>query len=89
MATRYSKSTHIQPIRKIEPAITDIPHPFKEFETIDQLAGKYYGDWTLGWVIMVANPQYFDEFSVPPGVILSIPFPLNRVWAMLGTAGEI
>ena len=89
MATRYSRSLHIQPIRKIDPAITDIPHPFKEFETVDQLAEKYYGDITLGWIIMCANPQYFDEFSIPPGVDLRIPFPLNRVWNQLGTDGEI
>jgi len=89
MASRYTKYQHIQPIRKISPAITDIPHTFKEFETIDQLAGKYYDDMTLGWIIMLANPQYVMEFLVPAGAKLRIPFPLSRVWTALGMAGEL
>jgi len=89
MATRYSRSLHIQPTRKLAPAITDIPHIFKEFETIDQVAFKYYRDATLGWVIMIANPDFMNEFEVLPGAQLRVPFPLSRVWQALGTAGEI
>jgi hypothetical protein len=49
-------------------------------ERIDTLAGKYYEDPTLGWVIMSANPQYENEFDIPFGVDLRIPFPLQRIF---------
>lgn len=88
MATRYSPSIFIQPTRKIPPAITDIPHPLQEFETIDQLAGKYYNDMTLSWVIMCANPTYSHEMMVPAGAIVIVPYPLDRVWVYLGTNGQ-
>ena len=89
MATRYSKYSHIQPIRKITPAITDIPHTLKQFETIDQLALKYYNDPTLEWVIMAGNPDYFMSFSIPVGTSLRIPFPLERVFTAWGLNGEV
>lgn len=89
MASRYSKSIFIQPTRKIPPAGTDIPHIFKEFETIDNLAAKYYKDPTLGWVIMCANPDYLHEWAIPNGAQISIPFPLSRVWSFFGVAGAI
>jgi hypothetical protein len=38
---------------------------------------------------MIANPDFLNEFEVPPGAQLRVPFPLNRVWQVLGVAGEI
>lgn len=87
--SRYSKYVHIQPIRKITPAITDITHTFGQYENIDNLATKYYGDVNLAWIIMSANPEYKMEFLVPAGAQLRIPFPLTRVFAELGINGEI
>lgn len=89
MASRYSKYIHIQPIRKIEPAVTDIIYTMKQFETIDQIAYKFYRDATLGWVIMCANPDQYMEFFIQQGTQLRIPFPLNRVWSALGLTGEL
>lgn len=86
---RYSKYSHIQPIRKISLAITDIDHTLKEFETIDQLAQKYYNDPTLEWVIMCANPDYFLSFAIPAGTVLRIPFPLERVFQAWGQTSDI
>lgn len=89
MPSRYSRSIHIQPIRKITPTVTDIRHTFKDFENVDQLAYKYYKDATLAWVIMSANPQFFHEWEIKPGDVLRIPFPLGRVWTELGVQGEV
>lgn len=89
MATRYSKYLHIQPIRVITPAITDISHTFKEHETIDQLALKYYNDPNLEWVIMCANPDQSLSFAIKPGTVLSIPFPLDRVFRQWGENNEV
>lgn len=77
------------PARIIVPAITDILHPFKMGERIDNLAGKYYNDSELGWVIMYANPQYDNEFEVPIGTNIRIPFPLQRVMDSWMINGQI
>lgn len=84
MATRYNKRPFIQPTRVLVPLPTDIIHPYAEHETIDQLAMKYYKDMTLGWVIMIANPDEQMEWLVKPGTQLRIPFPLASVWERLG-----
>ena len=87
MASRYSKRTFIQPIRTISRANTDITYIFKQFDNIDTLADHYYHDVTLGWIIMCANPIYFNEFQIPKNVQLRIPMPLERVWPYLGLDG--
>lgn len=80
MINRYDNfSGFPQPIRKILPANTDIIHPFKMGERIDNLAEKYYNDVTLGWIIMSGNPNYDNEFEIPFGTQIRIPFPLSRV----------
>ena len=44
----------------------------------DNLSYKYYGDPNYGWLILQANPQYGGyEFSIPDGVELRIPYPLQ------------
>ena len=89
MATRYSKYVHVQPIRKITAAVTDITHTLKQHEAIDQLALKYYNDPTLEWVIMAANPDHSLSFAIPAGTVLNIPFPLERVFRLWGEANEV
>ena len=80
MINRYDISSDFpQPIRKILPAATDILHPFKMGERIDNLAEKYYNDPTLGWIIMCGNPIYDNELDIPFGVSVRVPFPLSRV----------
>jgi hypothetical protein len=58
-------------------------------DRIDILAQKFYGDQTLGWVIMCANPQYFHEWEVNQGDEIRIPFPLERILSELGSQGEL
>lgn len=46
---------------------------------MDMLSYKYYGDPNYGWLILQANPQYKGfEFSIPDGVELRIPYPLDN-----------
>ena len=44
----------------------------------DNLSYKYYGDPNYGWLILQANPHLGGfEFSIPDGVTLRIPYPLE------------
>lgn len=45
----------------------------------DILSEKYYADPTLGFLILMANPEYISEHDIPDGKIIRIPFPKNRV----------
>ena len=80
-ASRYLYNTNIpQPIKKILPAPTDIAHSLKIGERLDNLSQKYYDDPTLAWIIMAGNPEWENEFDIPFGVTLRIPFPKQRVF---------
>lgn len=81
---RYSRfredgNIKIVPFLKIDEYDTDIAITFnKRTMRMDTLSYKYYGDANYGWLIMQANPQYGSmEFSIPDGVSLRIPYPLN------------
>lgn len=78
---RYLNSTSIpQPIRKIIPSAQDIIHTLVMGERIDNVANKYYGDPLKAWVIMCANPDFDNEFQIPIGTKIRIPYPLERVF---------
>lgn len=89
MPSRYNRFPLVQPVRLIRPAVTDIKHTLKQFESIDSLALKYYNDPNLEWVIMSANPQFSLSFAIPAGTILTIPFPLERVFQSWGETNEV
>ena len=81
---RYSRfrgenSSHIMPNVEIAPSSTDITVVFKkDTMRMDTLSYKYYNDANYGWLIMMANPSYGSlEYSIPDGVVLRIPYPLN------------
>ena len=81
---RYSRfrgenSSHIMPNVEITPSSTDITVIFKkDTMRMDTLSYKYYNDANYGWLIMMANPSYGSlEYSIPDGVVLRIPYPLN------------
>jgi len=46
---------------------------------LDKLALKYYNNPFYDFLILYANPQYIDQFDIPDGTLIRIPFPLNRV----------
>ena len=44
---------------------------------MDKISQQYYGSPTFGWLIMMGNPIYGgQEWNIPDGTILTIPFPL-------------
>jgi hypothetical protein len=44
---------------------------------LDKISQLNYGTPYFGWLIMMANPQFGgQEWSIPDGSILTIPFPL-------------
>jgi len=86
---RYTKWPFIQPIRKIKVASTDEFITWKNTNSIDNLADEYYGDITLGWVIMCANPDFWIEADIPVGAIIRIPLPIERVWSLWGEKSEV
>ena len=80
MINRYDIGSGFpQPVRKIQPASTDIIHTLKMGERLDNLAEKYYNDCTISFIIMCGNPQYDNELEIPFGSKIRIPYPLDRV----------
>jgi hypothetical protein len=80
---RYINQNNIfppQPIRVILPMPSDILHTLKHGERIDNVAFKYYNDQTLAWLIMCANPHWGNEFEVPFGAVVRVPYPLVSVF---------
>lgn len=48
-------------------------YTFKEGDTLDGLAYKYYGDASLWWAILDANPVYTSEIEIEYGNVIAIP----------------
>ena len=44
---------------------------------LDRISYSTYNDDTFGWLILLANPQYFMEFDIPKGQQIRVPFPLQ------------
>lgn len=79
--SRYILSSDVpQPIRKILPSAQDIIHTLKMGERLDNVANMYYSDPLKGWVILCANPEWDNEFEIPYGTQIRIPYPLSRVF---------
>ena len=51
------------------------------FSRFDKLAMKYYGNPFYDFLILYANPEYVNEFDIPDGVLIRVPFPLTKVKA--------
>jgi hypothetical protein len=45
----------------------------------DVLSQKYYANPTLGFFILMANPEYISEHDIPDGKVIRIPFPKGRI----------
>ena len=44
---------------------------------LDKVSQQFYETPFFGWLILLANPQFGpNEFLIPDGTILTIPFPL-------------
>lgn len=46
---------------------------------LDRIAGEIYGDETLYWMILLANPGYYMEFDIPSGAVIRVPNPISEV----------
>jgi len=75
-------------VSKLFPFIKISNSPQDKYETyilgdvksrFDVLADKYYSDPSLAKVILLANPQYANEWSIPDASLIRIPFPKQRV----------
>jgi hypothetical protein len=44
---------------------------------LDKVSQQFYDSPFFGWLILASNPEFGgNEFSIPDGSILTIPFPL-------------
>jgi hypothetical protein len=46
---------------------------------LDKLALRYYNNPFYDFFILYANPEYADQFEIPDGALIRIPFPISRV----------
>lgn len=51
------------------------------YSRLDKLSQKYYGNPFYDWLILYANYMYTNEFDFLDGILIRIPFPLNKAIA--------
>jgi hypothetical protein len=68
----------IVPYINLQSKSTDKRYIYKVGQSrLDKVSQQYYGSPLFGWLIMQANPQFTgNEWNIPDGTILTIPFPL-------------
>jgi hypothetical protein len=67
------------------PFIT-IPRKSTDFKVVydgktrlDIISNDYYNNPNMGWLILLANPQFGGmEFDIPNGTVLTVPYPLQQ-----------
>lgn len=45
---------------------------------LDKWSDRYYDNPFYDFLILCANPQYINEFDIPDGAFIRIPFPLDN-----------
>lgn len=70
----------VVPFCEISISNSDMYEVYKRGKTrLDKVSYNYYGSSDYAWLILQSNPQYGSmEFSIPDGVELRIPYPLNN-----------
>jgi hypothetical protein len=63
--------------------IEHVEYVTAEFERLDHLAGKFYGDGTMWWAIAAASGIGWG-LQVPPGTLLLVPTRLGQINALVG-----
>jgi hypothetical protein len=68
----------VVPFVKIPTKTTDKKYIYKVgMSRLDKVSQQYYNSPFFGWLIMAANPEFGgNEFLIPDGSILTVPFPL-------------
>jgi nucleoid-associated protein YgaU len=51
----------------------DYIYRVKQYDRLDLIAEKFYGNPQSKWIILYANPQYITEFDIKVGDELVIP----------------
>jgi hypothetical protein len=51
------------------------------FSRMDKLSQKYYNNPFYDFIILYANPEYLNEFDIPDGALIRIPFPIAKAKA--------
>lgn len=70
-------TTFIDPIYspRFKPVKEDYMIEIRDGDRLDILAKELYGDETLEWVFMDANPQYSSPLDIKTGDYLNVPNP--------------
>ena len=48
------------------------------FSRMDKISQKYYGNPFYDFLILYGNNIYLNEFDIPDGALIRIPFPLIK-----------
>jgi len=82
---RYNKLienglTKQMPFIKIRERVTDKSITWnKQTDRLDIISQKNYNHPYGGWLILLANPQFGDEFDIPDSAFIRIPYPYQAV----------
>tara|TARA_Y100000389_G_C17453922_1_gene516728 strand:- start:1372 stop:1683 length:312 start_codon:yes stop_codon:yes gene_type:complete len=77
---KNGKGVGIMPPIKIKDRNTDVFRLYNSDKTrLDRISAEVYEDDGYGWLILMANPEYFMEFDIPKETVLRIPLPLREV----------
>ena len=68
----------VVPYVKVPIKTTDKKFVYKlGMSRLDKVSQQFYDSPFFGWLILASNPEFGgNEFSIPDGSILTIPFPL-------------
>lgn len=68
----------VVPYVKVPTKTTDKKFIYKVgMSRLDKVSQQFYDSPFFGWLVMAANPEFGgNEFSIPDGSVLTIPFPL-------------
>ena len=66
---------------EIPPSLDDIYVRTQSGDRLDVLANDFYKDFSLWWVIMIANPDKIrrDGLLIKPGIQIRIPTNIERI----------
>tara|TARA_B100000900_G_scaffold413991_1_gene439372 strand:+ start:466 stop:777 length:312 start_codon:yes stop_codon:yes gene_type:complete len=77
---KNGKGLSVMPAIKIKDRNTDVFRLYNSDKTrLDRISAEVYEDDGYGWLILMANPEYFMEFDIPKETVLRIPLPLREV----------
>jgi len=77
------------PPMEIDNRVTDLYLEYnKASNRFDRIAAKAYEDDEYAILIRWANQQYDQEFDIPAGTVIRVPFPLEGVLTEVATKIE-